>query len=105
MKLVVLLIKGFCNLTEKQKATLKTLKLRKNTLRIMEDTPINRSLLTSTSLLHWCEAEETEIKSIFKEKEIYHLNNPKKGHIYKTYGFKSYETFKKDFIDRMYLRL
>lgn len=104
MKLIVILLKGFCNLTVREKALLKTLKLRKNTLRIMDNTIENRGMLSSSSLLHWTEVEDSEVDKLFDDKRIIHLNNPKKGHIYKNYGNKPYELFKKEFIDRMYLR-
>ena len=105
MKLVGLSVKGYCNLTKKQISTLKTLKLKKNTLRVLEDNAVNRGLLSSLSFINWAEIQEEEVANLFKNITLIKLNNPKKGHIYKKTGFKTYTVFKKEFIDRMYLRL
>lgn len=109
--IIFMSIKGFSKRTLPQKKFIQTLKLRKNKIRIMELNPVNLGLLSSNTLCTWTIMEFKKIKQLFNSDiqklfEGFGLNNPKKGHICKIkYGYKEVELFKKEFIDRMYLRL
>lgn len=103
-KIVVIMVKGVCNLTSRQKSFASNLKLRKNTLRVIKDDPVHRGILSKSNLFHWAILPEDD--ELFHNTQVtLHLNNPKRGHIYKDSGRKEYQLFKRQFIDRMYLRL
>ena len=109
--LLFLSIRGFTKRSETQKKIIKNLKLKKNRLKVMDFNITNEGLLNSNNLCCWTVINENQMIQIFNQdskklRKGIGLNNPKKGHICKRkYGFRSLELFKKEFIDRMYLRI
>ena len=105
--LMLLCIKGLTKMPEKEKNFVRCLKITKNKLVLLEYNSVNIGLLKSNTLCAWTVITQKDLMSTFKTKfsEI-RLNNPKKGHICKQkYGFRQFSVFKKEFINRMYLRL
>ena len=90
----------------KSKATLNTLRVKKNTLRILPFNSTNKGMVCNR-FCAWTIMKKEDVIDVFGSTDVrLRLNNPKGGHICKKkIGYKEYSLFKTQFIDRMYLRL